>query len=180
MVLVIEPAAFQQDLLGLGGQVFGSNLGRQSREQSAATHDSLEGGERIFQVQLQTEVGRQDEPPRHLFFLAVGRHRLGQGVQHLFLEAQLEKLLLVGLTDDFELVELATAEGFQDPLRVVFDELEISRGTPPCWAARSTVVVRLSGPPGSAGADGVWPTAPARAGSAGTRRPIFAPQRAVL
>jgi hypothetical protein len=83
-------------------------------------------------VQLQTEIGRQDKPPWHLFLLPVRRHRLGQGFQNLFLQAQLEKLLLVGLTDDFELVKLTTAKGFQDPLRVVFDELEISRGIPPC------------------------------------------------
>jgi hypothetical protein len=73
-------------------------------------------------VQLQTEISRQDKPPRHLFFLPVRRHRLGQGVQNLFLEAQLKKLLLVGLTNDFELVKLAVAKGFQHPLRVVFDE----------------------------------------------------------
>ena len=83
-------------------------------------------------MQLQTEISCQHKPPRHLFFLPIRRHRLGQGVQNLFLQAQLEKLLLVSLTDNFELVKLATAESLQDPLRVVFDELEISRGIPPC------------------------------------------------
>ncbi len=180
VVLFIKAAAFQQDLLRLGSQVFGGNLGRQSREQAAATHDSLESVERIFQVQLQTEISRQDKPPRHLFFLALRGHRLGQGVQNLLPEAQLEKLLLVGLTNDFELIKLTTAKGFQDPLRVVFDELQISRGRPPCFAARLTVAVGLFGLPGSAGADDVWPAPPVRADSAGTRRPIFGLQHVVL
>jgi len=122
MVLVIEPAALQQDLLRLGGQVFGGDLGRQSREQAAATHDALEGVERVFQMQLQTQIGRQDKPPRDLFLFPVRGHRLGQRVQHLLLETQLEKLLLVGLADDLELIKLAPAEGFQHPLRVVLDE----------------------------------------------------------
>jgi hypothetical protein len=52
-------------------------------------------------------------------------------VQNLFLEAQLEKLLLVGLADNFELIELAPAEGFQYPLRVILDESQVSRGAPP-------------------------------------------------
>ena len=130
-------------------------------------------------MQLQTEISRQDKPPRHLFFLAVGGHRLSQGVQNLFLEAQFEELLLVGLTDDFELIKLTTAKGFQDPLRVVLDKLEISRGRPPCFAARSTVAVGLSGPLSPAGGDGVWPAPLARADSGGTRRPIVAPPRVV-
>jgi hypothetical protein len=73
-------------------------------------------------VQLQAQISRQDKPPRHLFFLALRRHRLRQGVENLFFEAQLKKLFLVGLADDFELVKLAAAKGFQDPLRVVFDQ----------------------------------------------------------
>jgi len=79
-------------LLRLGAQVFGGNLRRQSREQSATTHDSLESVGRVFQVQLQTEIGRQDKPPRYRFFLAVGGHRLGQGIQDLLFDQGLAQM----------------------------------------------------------------------------------------
>ena len=82
-------------------------------------------------MQLQTEIGRQDKPLRDFLLLATGGHHLGQGVQDLFFEAQLEKLLLVGLADNLELIKLAAAEGFQHPLRVILDEPQVSRGAPP-------------------------------------------------
>ena len=102
--------------------MFGGNLGWQSPQQSAATHDPLESQERVFQVQLQTQIGRQDEPPRHFFFVAGRGHLLGQSVQHPLLKAELKKLLLVGLADNLDLIELAATESFQHLLGVVLDE----------------------------------------------------------
>jgi hypothetical protein len=65
------------------------------------------------------------------------------------LEAQLEELLLVGLADDLDLIKLATTESFQNPLRMMLDQAEVSRGAPPpCWRASSTIAVEPSGPPG--------------------------------
>jgi hypothetical protein len=134
-VLVIEPAALQEDLLAVRIQMPGSDLGGQSPEQSATPDHPLKGQERVLQVQLQTEIGRQRESHRHFLFLSVRGELLGQGLQNLLFEAQLEELLLVGLADDFDLIKLAARESLQHPLGVRFDEIEIKHPSwPPCPA----------------------------------------------
>jgi hypothetical protein len=122
IVFVIESLALQQNLLRFGIQMLGGDLRRQSREQAAAARDAFKGLEGIFQVQLQTEIGRQHEPPRHLFLFTVRGQLLGQGIQNLFFEAQFKAFLLVGLADNLDLIELPAAEGFQNRLRMIFDE----------------------------------------------------------
>jgi hypothetical protein len=87
-------------------------------QQAAAPDDPLKSQKGIFQVQVQTQIGRQDKPAGHFFFLAPRGHLPGQSLQHFLLEAEFKKLLLVGLADDFDLIKLPPPEGFQDPLRM--------------------------------------------------------------
>jgi len=95
--------------------VLGSDLRRQSTEQTAAADHPLKRQARVLRVQLQTEIGRQQEPQRHFFFLSEGGQLFGQGLQNLLFEAQLEELLLVGLADDFDLIKLSTTESLEHP-----------------------------------------------------------------
>ena len=93
-------------------------------------------------MQLQTEVGGQLKPERYFLFLAVGGHRFGQAREDLFPKAQFEELLFVGLADNLDLVELPLAKGFQDPLLMVFDYLQVhegcgGQGTRRSWASWS-------------------------------------------
>ena len=76
-------------------------------------------------MELQTEIGRQKEPPGNLFLLARGRQVLGQLPQELFLKAAFEEIPLVGLAEDFQGVELALAEGVQDALGMLFNKGQV-------------------------------------------------------
>jgi hypothetical protein len=76
-------------------------------------------------VQLQTQVAGQLKPQRHLLFLPGGGHLPGKLEQDLLPEAQLKKLLLVGFPNDLDLVELSLPKGLQNPLLVMFNDLQV-------------------------------------------------------
>ena len=105
--------------------MFGSQIRRQRAEQAPALHHPLQSGIGVFLVQLQTQIGGQFKPQRHFFFFPGRGHFLGQGRQNLFLEAQLEKLLLVGFANDLELVEFSPPESLQNPLLVKFNDFQV-------------------------------------------------------
>src|SRR6266853_294981 len=151
--------------------MFGRKVRRQSPQQSSASDHPFKSHEGIFQVQLQAEIGRQDKPARHLFLLAGRGHVLGQRLQHLFFEAQLKELFLIGLANDFDLIKLASTEGLQHPPRMVFNEGEIRHEVGPFSLARPGGVVGPCDRPSPAVSDGVWSGPRERAGSGGIRRP---------
>ena len=74
-------------------------------------------------MQLQTQVGRQDEPPRHFLLLAIGGHGRGQPFEQLLAKQPLEELPLIRFADDLQRVELSAPQGVQYPLRMMLDDL---------------------------------------------------------
>jgi hypothetical protein len=78
-------------------------------------------------VQLQAQIGRQDEPGRNLLLFAGCGHQSRQPFEELLFEAQLKKVPLIGFADDFNLIEFTRAERFQDPLRVMFNDVEVNQ-----------------------------------------------------
>src|SRR5437879_3382082 len=81
---------------------------------------------------------RQHKPARDLLLFAGGRHPLGQGDQNPLLEAALEEIPLIGLTDDFQAVKVALAEGGQDLLGLVFDKAQVHGAGQSCrWVSTS-------------------------------------------
>jgi hypothetical protein len=114
-----------EPLLGLRVQMFAGDGRIQGLKQAAAPHDPLKAQVSIFAVQLEGEIGRQDEPTRHLLLLAGRGHRLRQGVEHFLLQTELEELFLIGLPNHFQFVKLTGAKGLQDALRMGFDEGDI-------------------------------------------------------
>lgn len=57
-------------------------------------------------------------------FLRCG-HLFGQGRKDLLMKAQYEALLLIGFSDDLQLVELPLAKGLQQPLRVILNDVQV-------------------------------------------------------
>ena len=104
----------------LGGQ------GRVQRTQQAATpHHALQRMEGVFPMQLQTQVGRQHKPLGDFLLLASRRHRVGQRLEQLLLETQLEERLLIGLAENLQTVEVPLPEGFQHPAGMRFNQFEV-------------------------------------------------------
>jgi hypothetical protein len=68
------------------------------------------------------------KPTGYFFFFPGRGHLLGQGLKDLFLEAKLKEFFLIGLADDFNLIELTPAKGFQNMLLVMLNDLQIAQG----------------------------------------------------
>src|ERR1035441_4680299 len=160
--------------------MFGGDFRRHRAQQAPAPDDPLQSVEGIFQVQLPTQIGRQDKPPGHFLLLSRRGHLLGLGVQHLLPEAEFKKLLLVGLADDLDLVKLPAPEGLQNPLRMMLNEVEVRHWAAPFFWARPKGVARPFDRPRPAVGDAPWPARRAPADSGGTPRPSAGPGPAGL
>src|SRR5579859_843768 len=79
-------------------------------------------------MELQTQVGGQNKPPGNLLLFASAGQGVGQFLQQTLLETAVEKIPLIGLADDFQVVELPSAEGLQDFLRLILNETEVHEG----------------------------------------------------
>ena len=67
-------------------------------------------------------MGCQLKLTRYFLFFPGRGHLLGQAQKNLFLEAKLKEFFLIGFADDFNLIELTAAKGFQDLLRVMLND----------------------------------------------------------
>ena len=129
MVLLIEALAVLQDMSGLA-RPGAWRLSRAKTQQiagvpRASTNKNIISGSARLRLAARTNhLGTSS------FLRVVGISR-ARASRIFFLEAQFEKLFLVGLADNLELIKLAPAEGFQHPLRVILDEPQVSRWAPP-------------------------------------------------
>jgi hypothetical protein len=108
--------------------MLGGQIRWQGREQAAAAHHPLKGQERVFLMQFQAQVGRQNEPAGDLFLFANGGHGLGQAAEEALLETAVKEVTFVGLADDLQAVELTAAKGGEHGLGMVFDQGQVHGG----------------------------------------------------
>ena len=76
-VLLVEPLAGQRPLPGLGIQMLGRQIRWQGRQKPAASHHPLKGQEGVFLVELQAQIGCQNEPAGNFLLFSCAGHSVG-------------------------------------------------------------------------------------------------------